>query len=138
VSAESGPKLRIIAEHDGYLARFGVTHRRTVELPDHKTIVITDRLLPAPPEESVIIAFLIDSSCRAEVSTDGSISVSTTDGHALVRLTGNESLQPRVVRGDESSGLGWLSPSFGIKIPTDQILFEGILREPSEIKIELI
>jgi hypothetical protein len=138
VSAESAPRPRVIAEHDGYLARYGVTHRRTVELPDQKTIVITDQLLSAPSEERVIIAFLIDTSCRAEVSTDGSISVSTTDGHALVRLTGNDSLRPRVVHGDESSGLGWLSPSFGIMIPTDQILFEGFLREPSEIKIELI
>ena len=43
--AENGPIARVVAEHDGYLARFGLKHRRTVAFDGISKITISDELI---------------------------------------------------------------------------------------------
>ena len=45
VVVEDGPIARLVAEHDGYFARFGLRHRRTIEFDGTSQIAITDELL---------------------------------------------------------------------------------------------
>ena len=45
IAVEDGPIARVVAEHDGYVARFGLRHRRTVEFDGTSRIAITDELL---------------------------------------------------------------------------------------------
>jgi hypothetical protein len=46
-------------------------------------------------------------------------------------------LKARIIHGDEESALGWVSPSFGIRVPSDQVIFDGNLKGTSTIKIEV-
>ena len=55
----------------------------------------------------------------------------------VVRLTNSGPLKPKVMRGDETRKLGWVSPSFGVRYPSDQIIFEGELNHPSKLTFEL-
>jgi hypothetical protein len=138
ISSESTPVARVVAEHDGYVARYGVKHRRTVEYDDASRFAIVDELLEFPTDKSVTVSFLLDPTCQSTVEPDRSGVLITHKNLQLVRIASAGPLRARVVRGDEATGLGWFSPSFGVRIPTDQILFEGHLYKPSTFTISLL
>jgi hypothetical protein len=135
VSSESTPITRIVAEHDGYVAQYGVKHRRTVEFDDVSQFTIVDELVGVPTDRSVAVSFLLDPTCQSTIEPDRRAVLITHNNGRLLRIASAGPLRARVVRGDEATGLGWLSPSFGVRIPTDQILFEGALYKPSAITI---
>jgi hypothetical protein len=138
ISSESSPIARVVAEHDGYVAQYGVRHRRTVEFDDASRFTIVDELLGVPTDRSVTVSFLLDPTCRSTVHPDRSEVLITRNNLQLIRIASAGPLSARVVRGDEATGLGWLSPSFGVLIPADQILFEGHLYKPSTITISAL
>lgn len=135
LSSQTTPIPRIVAEHDGYVAQYGVKHRRTVEFDDVSQFTIVDELVGAPTDRNVRVSFLLDPSCQSTVEPDRSAVAITHNNRRLIRIASAGPLRATVVRGDQATGLGWLSPSFGVRIPTDQILFEGSLYEPSAIII---
>jgi hypothetical protein len=138
VEAELDPVPRIVAEHDGFVARYGVRHRRSVTLSTVQSITITDELVGHRMNRDVSIGFLIDPSCAAVANAiNGAVEI-TRCGKGVLRLSGNGVLRPRIVRGSDSEGLGWASLAFGSKIPADQIVFEGRLDAPSEITIRIL
>jgi uncharacterized heparinase superfamily protein len=135
--AGDSPRPRLVAEHDGYLADYGVRHRRTVHAVNSSDFLITDELIGSSDQRSeAAISFLIDPSCRAELS-DKRSAVITKEGKPLLRLTARGLLTAKVVR-ESDTGLGWISPSFGVKQATDQLLFVGDLAAPSTILLQLI
>jgi hypothetical protein len=138
ISSESTPVTRVVAEHDGYVAQHSVRHRRTVEFDDVSRFTIIDELVGVPTDKSVTVSFLLDPTCQSTVEPDQSGVLITHSGLQLIRITSAGPLKARVVRGDQATGLGWLSPSFGLRIPTDQILFEGCLYKPSTITISVL
>jgi len=138
MSSEDTPFARLVAEHDGYLAQCGVKHRRTVEFDDASRFTIVDELLEGPTDRSVTVSFLLDPTCRSTLEPDRSGVLIARNNLQIIRIASAGPLRPRVVRGDKATGLGWLSPSFGVRVPTDQILFEGRLDEPSTITICLL
>lgn len=136
VAADS-PGPRLVAEHDGYLADYGVRHRRTVHAVNSSDFLITDELIGNSDKRSeAAISFLIDPSCRAELSDERS-AVITKEGKPLLHLTARCLLSPKIVRASDT-GLGWISPSFGIKQATDQLLFVGDLLTPSTVLLQFI
>ena len=138
VTATSEPNPCLVTEHDGYLAEFGVRHRRTVQLLDDREIAVTDELSGGPVIELVAVSFLIEPSCQAYVDqADGAVLVAH-HGTNLLRIASNGILRPRIYRGDEETGLGWTSPSFGLRTPADQVLFDGRLDGSSVINIRLL
>jgi uncharacterized heparinase superfamily protein len=138
VSATADPHPRVTVEHDGYSAHFSVRHQRTLDVLDDTEIVITDELVGVAMDQPVAISFLIDPSCRAIVNSSRTEQVSVTnDRGEVLHMISDGPLWPRIVRGDEVTGLGWISPSFGLCIPTDQIVFEGHLEKSSTIRIHL-
>ena len=72
IAVEDGPIARVVAEHDGYVARFGLRHRRTVEFDGASRIAITDELLGASDDREVTVSFLLDPACEATLERDGS------------------------------------------------------------------
>lgn len=138
ISSENAPTTRVVAEHDGYVAQYGVRHRRTVEFDDASRFTIVDELVGGPADRSVTVSFLLDPNCQSTVESDRSGVLITHNDLQMIRIASAGRLRARVVRGDEATGLGWLSPSFGVRTPTDQILFEGRLDERSTITICLV
>jgi len=138
VSSEVAPVARVVAEHDGYVAQYGVRHRRTVEFDGASQFTIFDEILGGPADRSVTVSFLLDPACRSTVESDRSGVLVTHDNRQLIRIASAGPLKARVVRGDEATGLGWLSPSFGVRVPSDQILFEGRLHKLSSITIDVL
>jgi uncharacterized heparinase superfamily protein len=137
LGVEEGPITRIVAEHDGYVARFGLKHRRTVEFDGTSRIVITDELLGASHGREVTVSFLLAPSCEASLDRDGSVLIAI-DGRPISRLESAGPLKAEIIRGDADSNLGWVAPSFGVRVPANQILFKGTLKKPSTIRVNLI
>ena len=138
ISAETTSTSRVVGEHDGYVAQYGVKHRRTVEFEDASRFKIIDELVGAGTDRRVTVSLLLDPACQATVEPDRSGILVTHSDRQLIRIHCAGPLRARVVRGDEEAGLGWLSPSFGVRVPTDQILLEGHLLEPSVIMISVL
>jgi uncharacterized heparinase superfamily protein len=138
VSSESAPITRVVAEHDGYVPQYGARHRRTVEFDDASRFTIIDELLEAPTDRNVTVSFLLDPTCQSTVEPDRNGVLITRNNVQVIRIASAGPLRSRVVRGDEATGLGWSSPSFGVRVPTDQILFEGQLHKPSTITISVL
>ena len=113
---------RIVAEHDGYVSQFRVKHRRTIEFDGASHFTITDELLGSAQDVKVTASFLVGLGCQASLGSDESVTVTGNHG-ALARLVSMGPLKPKIVRGDENSSLGWVSPSFGVRVPTDQNSF---------------
>ena len=137
IAAEKGPAARVVAEHDGYLARFGVKHRRTVAFDGTSRITITDELIGASEDRETAISFLLDPSCTARIEPDGSLLIEA-GGRTLARMSSTEPLKPEIVRGDEASNLGWVSPSFSVRVSADQIILKGNLDRPSVTTVTLL
>nr|WP_246583787.1 alginate lyase family protein [Bradyrhizobium iriomotense] len=137
ISFEDTSVARIVAEHDGYFAQCGLKHQRTVEFDGSSRFTIIDELLEGPADRRATVSFLLDPACRATVDPDRSGVSITCKGLQIIRVASTGPLRPRVVRGEEATGLGWFSPSFGIRLPTDQILFEGHLEGISTITLGL-
>ena len=98
---------------------------------------ITDELLGVSEGQAVTISLLLHPTCEATFERDGALLIAVT-GLPLVRLVSTGPLVADIIRGDASSNLGWISPSFGVRVPTDQIVFKGTLSEPSTIAVNLL
>jgi hypothetical protein len=138
ISATSEPFPRLVAEHDGYVERFGCRHRRSVEVSEASSIVIVDELIGGEYREPVSLNFLIEPSLKAVVENPTAVRVEE-NGTPVLRMESLGPLTARIVRGDEASGLGWVSKTFGSRVPTDQIQFKGFLGgSPSILRVTII
>jgi len=137
IASEGAPLARVTAEHDGYLAQFGLKHRRTVAFDGKSRITISDELIGASEDREAAISFLLDPSCTARIEPDGSLLIAA-QGRPLARLTSTGPLAPEIVRGDATSTLGWVSPSFSVRVPADQIILKGNLDRPSVVTVTLL
>ena len=94
-------------------------------------------LIGASEDREAAISFLLDPSCTATIEPDGSLLIAA-GGRPLARLTSTGPLAPEIVRGDETSNLGWVSPSFSVRVPADQIILKGNLDRPSVVTVTLL
>jgi Heparinase II/III-like protein len=126
----------VVAEHDGYLKKFGVRHRRRVFMSETGKITIRDELIGRVNPLPVQISFLINAglSVRNNECRRNSILVEGA-GRAIAEFSCNGALEPRIAFGDGDRGNGWMSPSFGKLHAAYQILFEGCLSKSSVIEI---
>jgi hypothetical protein len=136
-ASASNSGARIIAEHDGYASQYGVRHRRTVEFDGVSCFRLIDELVGVPTNKTVAVSFLLDPTCHSSLERDCFSVLVTRNDIAVARLVSAGPLKARIAHGEEKTGRGWISPSFGLRVPTDQVLFEGKLKEPSIITIEI-
>lgn len=116
------PDWAIEAEHDGYVERYGVVHRRQVRRTP-EGFEIADRLVGGACPVS--IRFLLAPGLSAEAADEGWRIL--LPGGRMVHLHGPGGFTARKACGDESGPAGWVSPSFGLRLPAEQLTFDGVL-----------
>jgi len=112
------------ADHDGYLRRHGIRHRRTVAR-EPGGLLVTDQLDGATGDLPVRIGFVLhpDVDCVIEAER----AVLTRNGTALVTLGLPAALRALMVRGDSEQGMGLYSPCFNTLEATRHLVLTGTM-----------
>jgi hypothetical protein len=124
VACSTAPLWSVEAAHDGYAARFGVHHHRRMTR-SASGFDVTDSLIGPGPPRPVAIRFLLAPELTA-VLTGNTWLIRLPNG-LIVRIAGPDGFEVTKSRGDEVSGAGWISESFGARRPTEQLVFHGSL-----------
>jgi uncharacterized heparinase superfamily protein len=135
VSDESRNATEVVAEHNGYLEKFGVRHRRRMSMSDAGKVTITDELIGRSDPLPVQISFLINPELSARIDCGRNSIVVEDDGRSIARFDYQGTLEPHIAFGDRDTGRGWVSPSFGKLNAAHQIVFEGLLSQASTVEI---
>ena len=118
--------------HDGYVARFGYRHERTIAATP-SGLRIVDRLIGAESQPAVAVAFLVAPACNVVRTSRGVLVM--RDGRPLVELYLSEGEWLLVEDGGKNGG--WVSPRFGTKVPTSAIRWRGAWsREQLEFRLD--
>ncbi|HEX4761558.1 MAG TPA: alginate lyase family protein [Sphingomicrobium sp.] len=116
-------EVRLVGEHDGYLA-LGLTHRRAVEVvPTEATIRISDALIGTGQSMTEIGLLLAPGLSVAPESQF----VVTGDSGVLLRISGPAQLQSEMIVGGDQGPAGWTSTSFGSKTTATRVIWRGAL-----------
>jgi hypothetical protein len=135
VSGCASRSREVVAEHDGYLRKFGVRHRRRVFMSDKGRITIGDELIGGLNPLPVRISFLINSDLSVRANGRQNSILVEDAGRPIAEFSCNDALEPHIAFGGGDSTNGWMSPSFGKLNAAYQILFEGLLSKPSVVEI---
>ena len=111
------------AEHDGYVGRFGVRHRRRLEWEGPDTFVITDCLAGSGPSRSVEIGFLVYPELRLRRFGEGW--TVRDNSRVLLAIKNEEPLSGFVQREGLRIERGWYSPRFAKRVACDRLTFRG-------------
>jgi hypothetical protein len=121
-------------EHDGYVGRHGVTHRRSLEslspsrfrltdrlegdctLPVRWSLLLAPGLVPAPLERGWLI-------CQ--------------EGRPIVRIDTPPGWRTSLRSGEKDGAGGWHSPSFGRLVPTHQLIVDGDLGCGGRLEVDI-
>jgi hypothetical protein len=121
-----GTEWEIEARHDGYRGRSGVDHVRTVKQTE-TGFRIEDRLVGGNAILPVAIRFLAHPDLS--VAADGPVFAVENGARRLVSIEGPQEMNGLIVRGQgDNVGPGWYSPSFGKRVATACIVFEGTMK----------
>ena len=72
IESRDTPTALLTAEHDGYLSKYGVRHRRTIEFDGGCHLTIVDELVGPPTKKRVAVSFLLDPTCNARIDPEQS------------------------------------------------------------------
>ena len=111
-----GPDWSLTARHDGYLRRFGVLHERQVAR-EEDGIRIEDRLIG--PARDAEIVFQLAAGITA--TTEGQTTVLSNATEALLKIEFPEGGVSTSIGGEAPGKGGWVSPSFGSKLPAERL-----------------
>lgn len=118
-------KWFVLAEHDGYVKRFGLRHRRRASAAGSGAIEIEDTLVGTGPPRRVEIGFLIHPALTVYgANTAWRIA---EHGRTILTIEHHGPLQGEIQRGLASPARGWYSPAFGRKVPAPRLAFTGEL-----------
>ena len=118
----AGDDWRLTASHNGYAARFGVRHQRSV-IARSDGIAIVDRLL-GPPQREAEIVFQLAPDLTATV--DGVTVTIARGATPILRLDLPNSAIATASGGDTPAG-GWVSPRFGERFAATRIAWRGVV-----------
>lgn len=122
--AKGGDDWRIVASHDGYAARFGVMHRRTVS-PTARGLVILDALTPERTCVTARIVFQFAADAQVRLQDDRF--VIALSGRDVARLKIGAPGETRLQSGEDRYDGGWISPRFGEKCAAPRLEWRGIV-----------
>jgi hypothetical protein len=109
--------FRAEADHDGYLARLGVRHRRTIARPEPGLYVITDSLVGDGSHEAVA-RWLVAPEIEVD-DDDGGWTLKATVGPLRLRVSGASKRSRH--RGEDAKSGGWWSPHYGVLEPATML-----------------
>lgn len=121
---EPEPDWLLCARHDGYAARFGAMHQRT--LARHTDgILVTDQLLGKAHGAEIVFQLASDLATRQEKDV---VTVLRQGEPLLVLRFPDPAIDIRA--GGEHPGQGgWVSPRFGDRRPAERIVWRGTVDE---------
>ncbi len=122
-----------IAEHDGYLARLGVVHRRSVALHDDHLVLLDT--LEGSGRRHVAIVLPLAPELRARPGPGGIELLSA--GQHVTTVVVDPRCRARIVRGGARPGPGWHSPRYGVQIPATTVSLEARPWLPVTLRTEL-
>lgn len=111
---------RLEASHDGYAARFGVVHRRSIAVTADG-LVITDRLSGATRRAELVLQLAPD--CR--VTVVGAAVLVQRNDETLLELRWPSADIAVEIGGEAVGAGGWVSPRFGHKLPAPRLAWRG-------------
>jgi hypothetical protein len=123
LSRGPGSNWRFEADHDGYLADFGIRHMRSVARTADG-FVIEDSL--SGGTAPVRVGFLVHPKFQVVVDPAGGAQI-LDNGHRLLTIASLSGWIPELVIGQMDPPEGWYSEEFGSKGPGTRIVFSGIL-----------
>src|ERR1051326_300130 len=98
--SEAAHGITVDANHDGYLAPFGVVHQPRMPLSPRGTALTgSDRLIPAGPERSVRHARKVPFAIRFHVHPDVRVSIAQGGGSVILKLSTGEGWRFRIGSG---------------------------------------
>jgi hypothetical protein len=109
-----GPFTVFAGSHDGYVGRFGATHRRTVALLASGVWVVFDRV-EGEGERTLCATYQVAPGLERDGAADGPWNdFKAADGPGLrIGVWGPAGMTTEVVRGRRSPPAGWVSEAFG-------------------------
>ena len=124
------------AEHDGYSASRGVSHRRRVEQMGPGHYRITDMLVGRAGAERVEVGFLVAPEFGVVADQNGFLI--RGQERTWLQIRHDNGLAGWVETGRTEPERGWHSPSFGVRQPTPRIVFAGEIQVGAAIHFDLI
>jgi hypothetical protein len=126
LAAEPGPDWRLVADHDGYVRRFGVRHRRELRATPGGFLLV-DSLIGRPCATEAECSFQLAPGLAV---TGAGLDWTVARGEqTLLRLGFGAPGEVVVFNGDETRRRGWVSPAFGVKQPAPQLVWRGRVAE---------
>jgi hypothetical protein len=111
--------MAILAEHDGYVGHSGATHRRQVRITE-EGLRIEDEVSGKPHPVELVFQF----APGLDVRIDGAVASISKDENPIAAFTlPGDRLE--VASGGDGFDGGWVSPSFGVRIPAPRLSWRG-------------
>jgi hypothetical protein len=130
----AGCGLEVRAEHDGYLAGYGVLHRRALLGTGGGRYRLSDAVTGSAPVP-VTWSLLVAPGLTVRESRDGWV---ISDGDVpLVRVDVPSGWSANVARGTCDPALGWCAPSYGRLVPAAQLLLRGELGGARTLDVDI-
>lgn len=128
--APDGRVRQLTASHDGYASRGG-GHKRTVALADGGIRLLIVDEVSAPDGTAIRSAFHLGPSVTATRLAETIVKLSwrgrSGEESAIVQLA--KDLTWSIVDGEEDPIMGWNSPEFGVRVPSQTLIGEGTQRD---------
>lgn len=131
MGSEPGTHWKLRARHDGYKSRFGVVHQRTV-MHQADGILVIDQLLGGRRVAEIV--FQLATGLGA--NQDGNTVMVLRGVEPLMTIRFPDAALDIRAGGDAPGQGGWVSPSFGARLPAERIVWRGEVGEEG-IKIHL-
>lgn len=122
----------ILAEHDGYAKRLGATHRRQVRVTEDGL-----RIEDEVSGKSQPIELVFQFAPRLDIRADGATAMVTRDAAAIAVFTLPDA-NFEIATGKDGFDGGWVSPSFGVKVPAPRLSWRGSSDHPLVTDIRLV
>lgn len=125
-----------VGSHDGYLRlRDPLLHRRTIEFNKPlRTLRVTDRL-ECQGRHRIDLFWHGHEGCTEAIEGDV-VSLQRESAKVTLRMT-SQRWRPRIVRGQETPPLGWVSRKFDEKAPCPVVVWEGEIEGTTELVTEI-
>ncbi|MGQ2906491.1 MAG: alginate lyase family protein [Aliihoeflea sp.] len=120
------------AEHDGYAKRLGATHRRHVRVTEDG-LRIEDEVSGKPQPVELVYQF----APGLDILVDGATATVSKDDTPIVVFTLPDAHFDIAIGEDRFDG-GWVSPSFGAKVPAPRLSWRGKSDKPIVTEIRLV
>jgi hypothetical protein len=126
----------IEAEHDGYVGRYGVRHRRRVERSGPDGLTISDTLLGSSVTCQVEIGLLFHP--RLDVTQESKGWVIRDGTQDLLTILGDGGLEASVQEGQLDPPRAWYSPGFSRRVAARRLEFRGALRSGESFRTHFV